>query len=111
MDWEVIMDLNKLAAELHMVSKANGHWAKGKYPDLGTAVTLAIGDLAEIIKRDQKGVKEQVSDNVSCINHFEEKLADAVIRCLDIAAAYKLDIEMAVKSKALLNKARIPHSE
>ena len=100
------MDLNKLAAELHKVSKDNGFWDREQKPALGSSLMLIVSELCELLEEDRNGARDQVSEKIDCITRFEEELADTIIRCLDLAAAYKLDIDLAIKAKTTYNKAR-----
>jgi len=95
--------LNDLAAEVHAVARSKGFWKadRNKYE----LIALMHAELSEAIEALREGNLEQWDDKgkpEGCV----VELADALLRILDFAAAYDLDIERAVRTKMEYNKSR-----
>lgn len=131
--------INKLAAEIHQGNVEAGWWSDLKYADkynqlmrdgfshaqimgifavLGvsksTIKTRNIGEIlclvhSEISEAMEGARKNLMDDKLPHRIMLEVELADAMIRILDIAGAYKLDLGGAIEEKREYNRNRSDH--
>lgn len=82
-----------------------------EYPPLkrnvGELLMLVVSELAEALEGDRKNLQD---DKLPHRKMFEVELADAVIRILDIAGGFQLDIGGAFEEKMVYNAQRADHS-
>lgn len=96
-------DLNELARECHEDSISKGFWEGLKPIDVNIGlmklmlVTTEVAEAAEVLRDDNDHAWEQ---------HLEEELADIIIRVLDLAEAYQLNIYNGVRQKMAKNLER-----
>lgn len=74
---------------------------------VGAKLMLIVSEVAEAMEGHRKGLHD---DKLPHRPMFEVELADALIRILDLAAAYKLDIGGATMEKLEYNKTRVDHT-
>lgn len=101
-----IPQLNHLANEIYEANKAKGFWARER--SSAEIFVLIQSELFEALEADRKNLRAQkVQDSVMLMGQegfkefflenvkdsFEDELADTVIRILDVAGAWNIDIQ------------------
>lgn len=74
---------------------------------VGEKLMMIVSEVAEAMEGHRKGLHD---DKLPHRPMFEVELADALIRILDLAAAYKLDIGGATIEKMAYNEVREDHT-
>lgn len=118
------MDIKATSKEIHENAKAKGFWDKER--NLGEMLMLIVSEVSEAMEADRKA---HYSDWVDMLppfmtnipddefkkiferevkNTFEDELADAVIRILDLSHSRNIDLEWHIKQKMRYNAMR-PH--
>ncbi len=103
------MNLNEYAAEVH---KANATWwvdletGQALERNVGELLMLCTSELAEALEGHRQDLMD---DKLPHRKMFEVELADCVIRILDIAAGFGLDLEGAFQEKMAYNAQREDH--
>lgn len=119
--------INKLAENIHQDCIDKGYYKrKREVPEL---LCLIHSELSEALEADRKerhctlhsahlesislAPKEQFNKayKVFVKGTFDEEMADVFIRCLDLCAFYKIDIETHIKLKMLFNKYQEPSKD
>jgi NTP pyrophosphatase (non-canonical NTP hydrolase) len=114
-------NLNILAAEIHLVNKEKGFWDKER--NIGEMLMLVNSELGEAMEAHRKGKsadwigyqeaiegralmsKEEAFEH--CIkDSFEDEIADAVIRLLDLAAGLNINLDKHIEAKLAYNRSR-----
>jgi NTP pyrophosphatase (non-canonical NTP hydrolase) len=98
--------LNGMSEEFHSLARSKGFWdaddAMAQAPHFAVSRLALIGtEVSEAIEEVRKPRADDPHRE-----HLAEELADVLIRTLDFAAGYKLDIEAAVIRKHERNKSR-----
>jgi hypothetical protein len=91
------MDLNDYTREIGKVSKDNQSWLGNKDELFRTKLLDIILTLSELSKHKEAGILEHQMDRRDPRNVLETVLADGIVDILDIAAAYKLNMDHSVK--------------
>lgn len=112
-------NLNNLAKEVHQVNKDKGFWDKER--NVGEMLMLVTSELGEAMEAHRKGkfadwkafeenlnkienapenFKEHIKDS------FEDEIADATIRLLDMAAGLNIDLDKQIQTKLDYNRSR-----
>lgn len=99
-------DLNSLAADIHEWALEKGFW-KGKDFDQHVVEKLLlihseVTEAAEVVRAN----KDSGSTKIPAYSHFDEELADIIIRTLDLAHAVGSNISGAVCAKMAYNETR-----
>jgi len=93
-DLDTAKAINQLAAEVHQTALEHGWWRDATTPDtFPRCVMLICCEAAEAVEAHRKRNFEQVA----------EELADIILRTLDVAQAFELDIGLEVVRKAAKN--------
>lgn len=87
--------LKELAREIHENAREKGFWENGNRNFL-EALMLIVSEAGECCEAYRKQEKERVA----------EEMADIVIRALDLAEGFDIDIEKEVLAKMAYNKTR-----
>jgi NTP pyrophosphatase (non-canonical NTP hydrolase) len=118
--------LNVLAKKIYQANKEKGFWDKER--NIGEMLMLITGELSEGLEALRKGRKmdqdrlmgylEQADDihkeggfaidafESQVKDTFEDEIADALIRILDMCGGLGIDIEFHVKEKLMYNSTR-----
>lgn len=111
--------LNNLSKKIYAANKKKGFWPKSNEPqrNVGELLMLVTSELGEaldahrinkhttplgkgIINEKFEDFKEHIKDT------FEDEIADAVIRLLDLCGGLGIDIEWHIKMKMKYNASR-----
>lgn len=115
------MKVNDIKDEIFENNKAKGFWDEER--NKGEILMLITSELAEALEADRAGryAGPEALDAVEAAfgsddypdvfranvkDTFEDELADALIRILDTAAGFGIDIERHVRAKLEYNKTR-----
>lgn len=102
-------DLNTLAARVH---EANKNWwvtldtGEPIERNVGQLLMLVVSELSEAMEGHRKNLPD---DKLPHRSMFEVELADAIIRILDIAGGFGLDLGGAFEEKLAFNAQREDH--
>lgn len=106
--------LNQSAQKIFQNNKAKGFWDKER--NIGELLMLVTSELGEAMEAHRKG--NFTLDLFKGSHHtpagfeahikdtFEDEIADAVIRLLDLSAGLGIDLEWHIRSKVEYNKSR-----
>lgn len=111
-------NLNDLAKEVHQVNKDKGFWDKER--NVGEMLMLVTSELGEAMEAHRKGkfanweAYEMVLDKMNAPENFkthikdsfEDEIADAILRLLDMAAGLNIDLDKQVQAKLDYNRSR-----
>lgn len=106
--------LNELSRDIHA---NNTHWWTDLYTGeplydrpsiVPEKMMLIVREVSEALEGHRKGLKD---DKLPHRSMFEVEMADALIRLMDLCAAYKLDLGGAVMEKIEFNKIREDHTD
>lgn len=108
---------NELSKQIHEGNAARGFW-EGERP-LTEVVMLTVCELAEAIEADRAGKWMNKIDLIKYINRpepevfketikdtVEDEIADALIRLLDFAHYFNIDLDFHIKAKLDYNASR-----
>ena len=111
--------LNQLRDEIHEYAISKGFWDKER--ETGTLLMLCVSELAEAMEADRKDryadlelIEKDKEDFIdfkwsfenSIKDTFEDELADAIIRILDICGSRGIDIDKHIELKMKYNATR-----
>jgi NTP pyrophosphatase (non-canonical NTP hydrolase) len=126
--------LNELAKSIHNVNVEKGFWDKDR--NLGELLMLVTSELAEALEADREGrwyvtpgnevqrsmnrafdvdklrkegfstKPERLSFEAHMKDTFEDEIADAIIRLLDLCAGFGIDIDLHLNAKMAYNTTR-----
>lgn len=111
--------MNQTAQHILENNKAKGFWDKDR--NVGELLMLVTSELGEAMEAHRKGkfadwetykqqTDEDSMDNQLFATHikdtFEDEIADAIIRLLDMAAGLGIDIEKQINAKVQYNESR-----
>jgi NTP pyrophosphatase (non-canonical NTP hydrolase) len=114
-------NINILAANIHLINQEKGFWDKKR--NVGEMLMLVTSELGEAMEAHRKGKSadwigyqeamegtepmEQQEAFEHCIkDSFEDEIADAVIRLLDLAAGLNINLEQHIEAKLAYNQTR-----
>jgi len=119
--------LNTLAQQCHQTAKDKGFWDnENSRRSIGELLMLVTSELAEALEADRKGrycayIREEEKRAMEVIDGqeqyaaqfithikdtFEDEIADAIIRLLDLCAHCNIDIDFHVRAKMRYNQGR-----
>jgi NTP pyrophosphatase (non-canonical NTP hydrolase) len=118
------VSLGELAAAIHANAREKGFWDKER--NVGELLMLVVSELGEaleahrspgaaafIVTQEDKaealvmeGAEYAEWYQVAIKGSFEEEIADAIIRLLDLSAGLGIDIEWEIKAKMKYNATR-----
>ena len=92
-----------LAQDINNTSNNNGFWqAPHSHPII--KIALMMTELSEAIEAVRHNWPE--SDHIPNMPLLDEELADTVIRIMDFAYQYRINLPEAIVAKAIFNKTR-----
>ena len=89
---------------IHAQNKQMGWWDNPR--EIGTLLCLVHSEVSEAMEGARKNLMD---DHLPHRSMLEVELADAVIRILDIAGGYNLDLAGAIEEKVAYNRIRADH--
>lgn len=96
------MEISRLQSQVHQTALEHGWWEQPR--SVGEVLMLMVTELSEAMEAYRSG--NPPSSKITGFSQMEEELADVVIRLLDFAGAYDLDIEGALTAKMDYNETR-----
>lgn len=113
-----LLGINDLADQIHQVNREKGFWDKER--NVGEMLMLVSSELGEAMEAHRKGKFAKWEDyhkhvakvgakkifEVCIKDSFEDEIADATIRLLDMAAGLDVDLEKHIQSKLDYNRTR-----
>lgn len=106
--------LNEMTKAIYEGNKAKGFWDNER--NVGETLMLVVTELAEAMEAHRKGntapptlnMPEVSRDNFEMFfkDTFEDEVADAVIRILDLCGGWGIDLEWHVREKVKYNAGR-----
>lgn len=94
--------LHELQAQIFSTAQEKGWWEKER--NFGEAVALMHSELSEALEAHRHG--NPPSDKIPEFSGVEEEFADEIIRILDIAAGFDLNVIGAIFAKIRFNQSR-----
>ena len=104
LDAAEIHSLRKVQDKLHGQAKAMGWHNKPR--EVGTLIALCHSELSEAMEGARKDLMD---DHLPNRKMLEVELADCIIRILDMAGLYNLDVAGAIAEKHNYNRDRADH--
>jgi len=99
--------LNKLSEKFYNIAAKSGFHENDNMP---TFISNLHGEVSELWEAYRKSQLFSPCDKASAmsepLNCIEEELADIIIRALDTAKSYNIDIDKAVRVKSAYNETR-----
>ena len=110
--------LNDMAKEIYLGNVSRGFWEKKR--EIGTLLMLVTSELSEALEADRKD-HHCVADLRNCFpdsgfdkeffeknvkDTFEDEIADAIIRLLDLCGHMNINIDDHIKAKLHYNATR-----
>lgn len=110
---QVRLSAGVLQRQCHGLAKASGWWeekdvhtSKANPLHFSNKLCLIHSEISESMEGDRKGLMD---DKLPHREMREVELADAVIRCFDLAGGYGMDLPGAIAEKLAYNATRADH--
>lgn len=111
---ELVSGLNESAQLIYQNNKEKGFWDKER--NVGEMLMLVVSELGEAMEAHRKGrfatdedwlLYGETGDFAYCIKDtFQDEIADAIIRLLDMSAGLGIDLEDHINHKVAYNTTR-----
>lgn len=111
---ELVAGLNESAQIIFQNNKEKGFWDKER--NVGEMLMLVVSELGEAMEAHRKGLMTTNEDwllyaatgdfKSTIKDKFEDEIADAIIRLLDMAAGLDIDLEAHISHKVAYNTTR-----
>jgi len=115
------MNIQTLQKKIHHINKQKGFWNNER--NIGELLMLVTSELGEAIEAHRKGRRADIKEYISNVvdngksfdkeffqedikDTFEDEIADAVIRLLDMAEGLGIDLQFHIDQKIKYNKTR-----
>lgn len=106
--------LNELSRDIHADNVSRGFYDEKR--EIGTALMLIVSEVAEALEADRKDKHAKLETFLCCPtpdnfkvfmkDSFEDEIADAIIRLLDLCGHLKINIDAHVNAKLAYNRTR-----
>ena len=107
--------LNEMCAAIHKAAKEKGFYDEPR--ETGTLLMLIVSELSEALEADRRDLhadvysyehtgKDSESFRAFMKNTFEDEIADAVIRLMDLCGYMGIDLDYHIREKLAYNKQR-----
>jgi len=96
------MQIRQAQDQAHQTAIEHGWWEKPR--SVGEVLMLIVTELSEAMEAYRNG--NPPSEKIPEYSQMEEELADVVIRLLDFAGKYDIDLEGALEAKLRYNENR-----
>lgn len=115
----MVNGLNELSKKVYEANKQKGFDVANE--NIGQILMLIVSELSEALEADRKDKKADIQLLKAYLSHgmsykqafesavkdtFEDEIADALIRILDLCGAHGIDIDLHVSLKLQYNKLR-----
>ena len=94
------MELEKIQKEIHEIAVNHGWWDADKPRTFLDLIMLVVCECSEAVEEYRK------TGTVEGNDHIAEELADVLIRVLDLAEHYNINMSEAIAKKVEFNKSR-----
>ena len=110
------MSLTTLAKDIYKANAFKGFWpadvTERNFGEICALIHSEVSEMLEASRKDilwapcDKPINIVVGDTVGPMVNIEEELSDIIIRCLDLAGAYGIDIQQCIHAKLQYNTTR-----
>lgn len=113
MEHNVFKGLNEMAIVVYEGNAERGFWDKER--NIGETLMLVVTELAEALEAHRKGHMAQSGGELEPSRDefekkykdtFEDEIADAMIRLLDMCGGFSIDLDFHVAQKVKYNSSR-----
>lgn len=98
------MNLNEWAIVAYQIAADNGFHSSE--PDMAVFCANLHGEISELWEAYRKKQLDKSCDKLESLTCLEEEIADIILRTLDTAQTFGIDIENAVHTKCEYNRTR-----
>jgi NTP pyrophosphatase (non-canonical NTP hydrolase) len=108
--------MNKLSEEIYLANKEKGFWDKERnVGEMLMLITSELGEAMEAHRKNRFAIRSEINPQKDIepvkFEHlikdtFEDEIADAIIRLLDMCGGLKIDIEWHIIQKLRYNATR-----
>ena len=102
--------LGKLGDHCHDASRLNGFWqstdADVDTHEVGCKIALIAGEALELLEAWRLQDPHAPCAKDPRLTHISEEIADVIIRCMDLAAFFRIDLAYAIAVKLEHNSTR-----
>ena len=101
------MEVQGIQRLCHQIAKEKGFWdGQEEEYNVGEKLMLVVSELGEAIEALRKGKRQDKDNKTWQKDTFEDELADAIIRLLDLSEKEGIDMNWQIFNKLDFNKKR-----